>query len=74
LYDLRWCTTYDSYGKLRRRYMNPSYYLIWVEKEPSRKYSQKFPTLEGLNDFLQALRADNIESVEVVAGYCLEKR
>lgn len=54
--------------------MNPSYYLIWVEKEPNRKYSQKFPSLEGLNDFLQALRADNIESVEVVAGYCLEKR
>lgn len=54
--------------------LSPDYWLIWVEKEPSRKYSMKFPTLEGLNDFMQVLREDNLESVEVVSGFCLSKR
>jgi len=54
--------------------LHPSYWLIWVEKEPNRKFSNKFKSLEDLNDFLQALRADNIESVEVISGFCLEKR
>lgn len=54
--------------------LTPDYYLIWVEKNPRAKYSQKFPTLESLNDFLAVLRADNLLEVEVISGFCLEKR
>ena len=54
--------------------LSPDYWLIWVEKEPRAKYSQKFKDLEGVNDFLAVLREDNIESIEVISGFCLEKR
>jgi len=54
--------------------LSPDYWLIWVERVPNRKFSTKFKSLEDLNDFLKVLRADNIESVEVISGFCLEKR
>lgn len=54
--------------------LTPDYYLIWTERNPRAKYSQKFPTLEALNDFLAILREDNLAEVEVVSGFCLEKR
>lgn len=54
--------------------LSPDYWLIWSERNPRAKYSQKFPTLEGLNDFLAVLRADNIAEVEIISGFCLEKR
>ena len=54
--------------------LTPEYYLIWTERNPRAKYSQKFPTLESRNDFLAVLRADNLAEVEVISGFCLEKR
>lgn len=53
--------------------MNPSYWLIWEELDTSKTYSRKFPTLEGLNDFLLALRVDNLAGYEVLSGFSLRK-
>lgn len=53
--------------------MNPSYWLIWEELDTRKTYSRKFPTLEGLNDFLLALRVDNLVGYEVLSGFSLRK-
>lgn len=54
--------------------LTPDYWLIWEEKEPPRKYSQKFKDLLGVNDFMESLRPENIASVEVISGFCLKKQ
>lgn len=54
--------------------MNPKYYLIWKERTDRNYFHREFPDRESLNDFLTALREDNVVSVKVISGYTLEDR